>query len=172
MVVSFGADSVGMLLTSTMPGWSSAKTASYEVVYGRRLAAGDWPAAMGGTAAAEESAEEDGGNEGGGDEAGGGEGGGEGAAAAPTLRQHKVATRRTTRCTTYGSVRPTFHARSTLSAWASAVWSSLRSSNPHPQPHPQPNLNPEPYPNPTASRWSSCSSPRSWSRSSSGTGPC
>ena len=80
MVVSFGADSVGMLLTSTMPGWSSAKTASYEVVYGRRLAAGDWPAAMGGTAAAEESAEEDGGNEGGGDEAGGGEGGGEGGA--------------------------------------------------------------------------------------------
>ena len=76
MVVSFGADSVGMLLTSTMPGWSSAKTASYEVVYGRRLAAGDWPAAMGGTAAAEESAEEDGGNEGGGDEAGGGVGGG------------------------------------------------------------------------------------------------
>ena len=80
MVVSFGADSVGMLLTSTMPGWSSAKTASYEVVYGRRLAAGDWPAAMDGTAAAEESAEEDGGNEGGGDEAGGGEGGGEGGA--------------------------------------------------------------------------------------------
>ena len=76
MVVSFGADSVGMLLTSTMPGWSSAKTASYEVVYGRRLAAGDWPAAMGGTAAAEESAEEDNGNEGGGDEAGGGVGGG------------------------------------------------------------------------------------------------
>ena len=78
MVVSFGADSVGMLLTSTMPGWSSAKTASYEVVYGRRLAAGDWPAAMGGTAAAEESAEEDNGNEGGGDEAGGGVGGGVG----------------------------------------------------------------------------------------------
>lgn len=78
MVLSFGADSVGVLLTSSMPGWSSAKTASYEVVYGRRLAAGDGPAAMGGPAAAEESAEEDGGNEGGGDEAGGGVGSGVG----------------------------------------------------------------------------------------------
>lgn len=80
MVLAFGAESVGVLVTSSMPGWSAARTASYEVVYGRRLAAGDGPAAMGGTAAAEESAEEDGGNEGGGDEAGGGVGGGEGGA--------------------------------------------------------------------------------------------
>lgn len=78
MVLAFGAESVGVLVTSSMPGWSAARTASYEVVYGRRLAAGDGPAAMGGTAAAEESAEEDGGNEGGGDEAGGGVGGGVG----------------------------------------------------------------------------------------------
>jgi hypothetical protein len=78
VVLAFGAESVGVLVTSSMPGWSAARTASYEVVYGRRLAAGDGPAAMGGTAAAEESAEEDGGNEGGGDEAGGGLGGGEG----------------------------------------------------------------------------------------------
>ena len=112
MVVSFGADSVGMLLTSTMPGWSSAKTASYEVVYGRRLAAGDWPAAMGGTAAAEESAEEDGGNEGGGDEAGGAAGFG--------------AASRSSRVTPPAAAR-SLRGPSAVAAVASATWSARHS---------------------------------------------